>query len=77
MNRLYIASDLKGNLAYSIDSGNWTPNNQQTQNVMISYDKLFWFPITKQVQNILSCIQINKSEGIVKLKQYIQQQIKL
>ena len=77
MNRLYIVSDLKGNLAYSIDATNWTPINQQTQNVMISYDKLFWFPITKQVQNILSCIQINKSEGIVKLKQYIQQQIKL
>ena len=56
MNRLYIVSDLKGNLAYSIDSVNWTPINQQTQNVMISYDKLFWFPITKQVQNILSCI---------------------
>ena len=77
MNRLYIVSDLKGNLAYSIDSVNWEPINQQTQNVMISYDKLYWFPITKQVQNILSCIQINKSEGIVKLKQYIQQKIKL
>ena len=77
MNRLYIVSDLKGNLAYSIDSVNWTPINQQTQNVMISYDKVYWFPITKQVQNILSCIQRNKSKGVVKLKQYIQQQIKL
>ena len=77
MNRLYIVSDLKGNLAYSIDSVNWTPINQQSQNVMISYDKLYWFPRTKQVQNILSFIQINKSEGFVKLKQYIQQHIKL
>ena len=77
MDLLYIVTDLKGNIAYSIDSVNWTPINQQTQNVMISYDKLFWFPITKQVQNILACIQINKIEGIVKLKQYIQQQIKL
>ena len=77
MDLLYIVTDLKGNIAYSIDSVNWEPINQQSQNVMISYDKLFWFPITKQVQNILSCIKRNKIKGVTKLKQYIQQQIKL
>ena len=76
MNRLYVITDSDGNVAYSLDASNWTPVNEKT-NVVNSCEKFCWFPLTLQVRKILSCIKRNKSEGVVKLKQYIQQHIKL
>ena len=76
MNRLYVITDSDGNIAYSLDATNWTPVNEKT-NVVNSYEKFCWFPLTLQVRKILSCIKRNKSEGAVKLKEYIQQHVKL
>ena len=76
MNKLYVVTDTDGDIAYSLDTVNWTPVNEKT-NVVTSCEKLFWFPLTLQVRKILSCIKSNKSEGAVKLKEYIQQHIKL
>lgn len=75
MNRLYVITDYEGNIAYSLDTTNWTPVNEKT-NVVTSYEKFFWFPLTLQVSKILSCIKRNKSEGAVKLRQYIYNCIK-
>ena len=76
MNRLYVITDYEGNIAYSLDATNWTPVNEKT-NVVTSCEKFCWFSLTLQVRKILHCIQRNKSKGVVKLKQYIQQHIKL
>ena len=76
MDILYVITDSDGNIAYSLDASNWTPKNEKT-NVVTSCEKFFWFPLTLQVRKILSCIKRNKSEGAVKLKEYIQQHIKL
>lgn len=70
MDRLYVVTYSDGNLAYSLDAANWTPVNEKT-NVVTSCEKLCWFPLTLQVRKILSCIKRNKSEGVVKLRQYI------
>ena len=76
MNRLYVITDSDGNIAYSLDATNWTPISEKP-NVITSCEKFFWFPLTLQVRKILSCIKRNKSEGAVKLKEYIQQHTKL
>lgn len=71
MDILYVVTDLKGNIAYSTDSVNWTLTSKKSPYIEISYDNLYWFPMTKQVKNILSCIKRNEIEGVAKLKQYI------
>ena len=76
MNRLYVITYSDGNIVYSLDTTNWTPVNEKT-NVITSCEKFCWFSLTLQVRKILSCIKRNKNEGAVKLKQYIQQHIKL
>ena len=76
MNRLYIITDSDGNIVYSLDTEKWTPVNEKT-NVVTLYEKFCWFSLTLQVRKILHCVQRNKSKGVVKLKQYIQQHIKL
>lgn len=76
MDRLYVVTDSDGNIAYSLDATKWTPFNEKL-NVVTSCEKFYWFPLTLQVRKILSCIRRNKSKGVDKLKQYIQQHIKL
>lgn len=76
MDRLYVVTYSDGNLAYSLDVTSWTPVNEKP-NVVTSCEKFCWFTITNQVKNILLLIQRNKSKGAGKLKQYIQQHIKL
>lgn len=75
MDRLYVVTYSDGNIAYSLDAVNWTPINEKT-NVVTSCEKFCWFPLTLQVRKILSCIKRNKSEGAVKLRQYIYNCIK-
>ena len=77
MNLLYVITDNEGNIAYSLDVTNWTLVNKQSQHIEFSYDQLYWFPITKEVKNILACIKRNEIKGVVKLKEYIQQHVKL
>ena len=75
MNRLYVITYSDGNIAYSLDATNWAPVNEKT-NVVTSCEKFCWFPLTLQVRKILSCIKRNKSDGAVKLRQYIYNCIK-
>ena len=75
MNELYVVTYSDENLAYSLDAANWTPVNEKT-NVVASCEKFYWFPLTLQVRKILSCLKRNKSEGAVKLRQYIYNCIK-
>ena len=75
MNRLYVITYSDGNIAYSLDATNWTPVNEKT-NVVTSCEKFCWFPLTLQVRKILSCVKRNKSDGAVKLRQYIYNCIK-
>ena len=76
MNILYVIIDYDKNVVHSIDTINWTPENEKTNGVTFC-EKFFWFPLTLQVRKILSCIKRNKSESAVKLKEYIQQHTKL
>ena len=76
MNILYVITNSGGNIMYSLDATNWIPVNEKTNSVA-SCEKFYWFPLTLQVKKILSCLKRNKSEGAVKLKEYIQQHIKL
>ena len=75
MDRLYVVTYSDGNIAYSLDATNWTPVNEKT-NVVTSCEKFCWFPLTLQVRKILSCVKRNKSDGAVKLRQYIYNCIK-
>ena len=75
MDRLYVVTYSDGNIAYSLDATNWTPISEKP-NVVTSCEKFCWFPLTLQVRKILSCVKRNKSDGAVKLRQYIYNCIK-